>query len=755
MAALALEISLLRFFSVTQWYHFAFMVVSIALFGIGAAGSCLYIRKVRNIAHLPLFFSISALIAFFITNTITFDPYKAMLNYSHLFHLLVYYVLLGAPFFFFGLIMAASFQKYQKDAGKLYASNLIGSALGCIVVLPLLFFGPKAIIIISLIGVSAAWFFTRKNKRPVALVFIAITALLIVPFEPAISAYKELSLSLNIPNAEHLGAYYNSFSRVDLVRSSFAKYAPGLSPSFRGELPEQIGVMVDGSGMNAITRQGQNLEFLDFLPSSVGFAITEKPKTLVINAGAGLDVLAALQSNASVTAVESNLIIVSLLRSAYKNFSGDIYGKADVRIAEGRSIVKNSIKNNEKYDMVVLSLAGNVLSSSAGLTSIAENYLLTADAIKDYYNILSDDGVLVITRWLLYPPRESLRLFSLAMTIEGAEKNTAMFRSWTTVTLVLSKKELSDDYIKSIKGFTEKNRFDMIYLPADFTPNVYGRFKKPYYYNGIQKILMDRERFYRAYLFDVSPVHDDRPFFFNFFKPARIRHLYTAMGEKWQPLLDSGFLLYFILLQAIVLSAVFIILPLFFYKQKKKPCSVFNPLAYFFCIGIAYLFIEIVFIQKFIMFLEQTIYAVSTVIFSMLLFSGIGSYVSSRIREATLIRIGLRRAIIFIFVLVLIYSLLLPLFISHFMTFSLVVKLFLAVTVIAPLAFFMGFPFPLGMRIIKKELMPWAWAVNGSASVLSTIIAVIIALYTGYSLVMFVAGVIYIMGLFFIRKCRA
>ena len=476
VASLSLEVFLIRFFSIAQWYHFAFMVVSIALFGIAASGVFLSIKKIKNPSTVSsLFFSLTTLLGFFILNNVSFDPYEAILNPSYLLILLIYYLLLGLPFFFFGLIIAYFFQKNQQNAGKIYFYNLSGSALGTLSVLPIIsFLGPYTIVVIAMLGLLAGLFFTKKKITFLALIF-SVSFLFFVPLDINLSKYKELNQALSYPDSVLLSTKYNSFSRVDVINSSFTRYAPGLSSEFKGILPEQIGITVDGANMNAITNLN-NLDFVDYLPTSLAFTLVHNPKVLVINAGAGLDVLSALTKNATITVVESNPIIVNLLKNEYKEFSGGIYNRAHVDIDEGR----NFIKRAEKYDVIIISVAGNVLGSVGGIYSLSENYLLTKEAMRDYYNHLTDNGVLVITRWLLYPPKESLRLFTLALPY--SKENIALIRSWTTVTLLLSKQKLTEEDIKNIEDFTEKNKFDIIYMPANFTPNKYAKFDEPYYY---------------------------------------------------------------------------------------------------------------------------------------------------------------------------------------------------------------------------------------------------------------------------------
>ncbi len=742
LATLMLEISLIRFFSISQWYHFAFMIISIALFGIAASGTFLFVKKVKNPLFLSsILFSLSTITGFFITNNLFFDPYKAVTNFSHIFVLLSYYIFLSLPFFFFGIIVAFIFSKNQKNSGIIYFYNLSGSALGTILSIPFLaFLNVKIIFTISLIGLFSSLFFVNNKKLYRVILFLTIINLLLffIKFDINISQYKELNQALNVPNSKLIATKWNSFSRVDVVNSSFTRYAPGLSLSFKGNLPEQIGVLVDGSNMNSITKY-ENLDFVDFLPMSLPYYLKKEPKVLVINAGAGLDVLIALKNNAEIAALETNPIIINLLKYEYKDFSGGIYNKAEIYFEEGRSFIKKS----EKYDIIVLSLAGNVLGGPSGITSLAENYLLTADAFKDYFNALTEDGLLIITRWLFNPPKEEVRLFSLALEIDKDGKKTAIFNSWNTVTLLLSKKDLNKKNIDKIKEFSAKNKFDIIYLPPqfDFEPNKYAKFEEAYHYNAIQELLKDKKEFYKNYLFDISPVYDDKPYYFNFFKLSKFFELKKILGQRWNPSLDPGFLLFFIFAQALILALIFIFLPLFF-KEKIKKIQNKKSLFYFFAIGIGFLFIEIVLIQKFILFLGHTIFSTTTIIFSMLLFSSLGSLYSQRIDVNSL-----KKVILILFLLIIVYSFLSKFFIENFITLNLIPKIILTSIFIAPLSFFMGFAFPLGIKKINKELIPWAWAVNGSASVLSPILAIMLALFVGYNLVFILAGFVYLVSL--------
>lgn len=755
-ATLTFEISLIRFFSIAQWYHFAFMVVSIALFGMAVAGTYLALKKHHN----PLFisailFAISVLVGFYITNQIVFDPFQTLVDARHIFVLLLYYLVLGLPFFFFGIIIAFVFSKFQEKAGLIYCANMSGSAFGAVLALILVsVIQTKVILVISILGLLSALLFiqTYRAKLQVSalaklgIVFVLILInlnLFLLPLELTISKYKELPQALNVPKSQLLDTRYNSFSRVDVFESSYAKYAPGLSPAFSNTLPEQIGITVDAGNMSAITKLQDN-NFINHLPSAIPYSLSDNLKTLIINPGAGLDVLNALDHQADVTAIESNPIIIDLLQNDYSEFSENIYDRARVVFEDGRSYVK-SIQDKEQFDIIVLSLTGNVLGGAAGISGLNENYLMTKEAFQEYYNVLNNNGVLVVTRWLSFPPRESLRLFTMAQEIDPTAEKIVMLRSWTTVSLLLFKDNLNPATIEKISNFVENNQFDLIYLPTTFTPNKHLRFDQAYYANAVQNILKDKEKFYQTYLFDVKPVTDNKPFYFHFFKVSKMKELFSMLGERWNPFFDSGFLLLVILIQALILSIVFILLPLIFFSKYKLINTKKATLIYFFAIGLSYLFIELVLIQKFILFIGHINYSSAALIFSLLFFSGLGALASQRLKVK-----HLRQVMLVLLSMVVIYLLTLDNIISVFLSFSLPIKLFLSVLITAPLGFVMGMPFPLGIRAIRKESITWAWAVNGSASVLSPILAILIALFSGYNFVLLLAGLLYLVGAIFI-----
>ena len=781
VATLVLEISLTRVLSVAQWYHFAFMVVSIALFGFGASGTLLSVfprildRGLDQLATVcSALFSVACVGSFLLVNRVHFDPFRLAWDPLQVAYILVDYAVLSIPFLLSGLCITSAMTKMAGNVNKLYFSNLMGSGFGSIIGI-LLFShltGSGVIAFASFLGGASALIFSlnlmgRRRTFLLAVWVMAISLLLfnaqqLLPIR--ISPYKSLPTALRYPDSKLLETEWNAFSRVDVIESGYVRYAPGLSLQYYQPIPRQLGVTVDGNAMNAITAYDgvrSNLEFTGFLPMSLPYHIHAYPRVLVLGAGGGLSVLTAVYNNASsIVAVEVNPIIVDIVRNRYRDFTGGIYGREDVRVevSESRSFIRGS---RETYDIIELSMTDNPTASSTGIYALSENYLYTTEAFEDYYAHLSEGGVLSMTRWLLPPPREDVRVVSLAISalerrgVDSPEDHIAVIRSWSTVTLLVKKGGLSSEDRIAIREFCRDRNFDIVHMPGlePSEVNVYNRFPEPYYHQLVHEMLYSEDRtcFYRDYLFDIAPVMDERPFFFHFFKWDRLGETYESLGGKWQPLVEGGYLVPIVFAQALFLSLVFIFLPVRRFRSRSGVVGSERLLAYFLSLGLGYMFIEIALIQKSILFLGHPVHAVSAILFSLLVSSGVGSYLSGGLKlkgGKVLIPI-----IISVCLLAVAYPFLLRQIFLALLGQPLSIRLLALMLVISPLGLVLGMPFPTGIRLLNdlsKELIPWAWAVNGCASVLGSILPVIIALSFGFSSVFLLASATYFVGLLMI-----
>jgi hypothetical protein len=357
VATLMLQVAYTRIFSIALWHHFVWMIVSIAFLGYAASGTLLSVfprlLKIefdRMLTIAAALFSVSILLSYGASNHIPFDPSRLNWDRLQIVYISVYYLLLSVPSLLSGLAVALAVDKSGTRVNRLYFSSLIGSALGSVFVLPLfgLLTGPGVMVFASFTaGASAIAFALNLKGRVLTLVAGWVLALLVLlPFAGVLlpvrmSPYKSLMVAMRYPDAELLDTRWNAFSRVDVVTSGLVRHAPGLSLQYDALLPEQIGVIVDGDDLNAITRYDGNpasLGFTGFLPAALPYRLLRSPKVLVIGSGGGQGVLTALHHNSSsITAVEANPIIVDLVRQEYGSFSGSVYGSGSSCLRGGAS----------------------------------------------------------------------------------------------------------------------------------------------------------------------------------------------------------------------------------------------------------------------------------------------------------------------------------------------------------------------------------------------------------------------------------
>ena len=749
------------------------MVVSISLFGLAASGTFLSVfqKKLGTRTDFLLFafsslFSLSCIAGFAVANAVPFDPFKLSWDPTQILHIVVYYISLGTPFFFSGLCVAVVLSRIIENASRFYFSNLLGSGLGSVIALGV--FGPlsgsEVIVFTGFIGAISTFLFSLNMRRRgsfiAAVTWVGLLALVLLNAEHvipvSISPYKGLQAALRYPNSKLILTRWNEFSRVDVVESGYVRFAPGLSYEYRKEIPPQLGIMIDADSLTAITEYGDGftqLQFTNFLPMAFAYRLRPNASTLILGAGGGLGVLTALHQNASsIVATETNPLVVDLVRNEFGDFCGQIYDdpRIWVYVSDARSFVRRS---REKYDIIELTLTDNVGASSTGIYALAENYLYTKESFEDLLAVLTPGGVLSVTRWLLPPPREGPRLVSLAASalkaqgVSDPSQEIAVFRSWSTITLLVKKDGFSAQDTSRLVSFCDEMKFDVVYFPGvnESQVNRFNKFSEPYYYEVISALLSDRtEDFESDYLFDLTPVSDDRPFFFHFFKWDKIIPTYESMGEKWQPFVEGGYLAPVVLVQAVALTLVFILLPAKRFEERGSTYGRWGVLSYFLLLGFGYMFVEIALIQRFTLLLGPPVYAFSLVLAALLTSSGLGSLFSERLRISSTIHVCLFIAVMLVF-----YVIALHLFLDLLLPLDFGVRVLASLVVLCPLGFIMGTPFPLGTRLVEKRnprIMAWAWAVNGSSSVLGSVLSMIIALSWGFTSVLLLSTLAYLIA---------
>ncbi len=778
-ATLAFEITLTRIFSVAQFYHFAFMIVSLALLGFGASGTFLALfpqLKNRDLTRtLPLLswgFALSTIGSYALTLAVPFDSFRIALDWRQGLVLALHYVALAIPFFCSGLATGLLLAAHPEKANRTYAANLTGSAVGCLlaVVAPTLVGGEGTVLLSAALAILAAFAFQHHPisnlqsllSRIAQLAFIATLILTAVNtpqlLQIRLSPYKSLSYALLLPDAELVSQRWNGFSRVDVVRSQSIRNLPGRGFLCPGLPPPQLGLTVDGDDLSPIshvepgvtTTDTGALSFTDCLLSALPYRLRPDARALVLEPRGGFDVLVALAEGAHrVTAVEANPLIVKAVQDQGA-WAGDLYDDPRVTLVveEGRAYAH---RTQERYDVVVLSLTTPQRAVTSGAYSLAEDYRYTVEAFGDYLARLEDNGLLVVTRWLQVPPSESIRAFALAVeAVERSGGNPATdivaLRSYQQMIILARRGPFADEELEAVRAFAAPRAFDLVYLPgirADEV-NQYNVMQQPDYYRACVELLGagDRRAWYRGYSFDVEPPTDDHPFFGHFFKWGQAPEVLAMAGHTWQPFGGAGyFVLLALLALAVFAAGALILLPLLVHRRwgMKRERQAGIMLGYFALLGLGYLSVEIPLLQRFILFLGHPAYAMSTVLFALLLFSGLGSLLSRRA--------PLWLVLILLPALVAGYALALPLLFQTTLAAPLAVRLIVAVIALAPPGLLMGMPFPAGLALLEQRaptLVAWAWGVNGATSVVASILAALLALSFGFSVVLAVGAICYI-----------
>lgn len=769
-ATLCLQLVLIRYFSVSQHYHFAFLVISMAFLGYGAAGAFLTVcRKIKRdespfLSRSAALFALSVFVSFIFCNRIPFDLKEIAWNKNQIFFIFLYYILLAVPFFFSGTTISFAMSRWPESAEKIYFYDLLGAGGGTL--LGLLIFlvaeDKGTFLLISLSGAAASFFFSGRRSRilRLSLAFLIALETGIFVFAPSllefrISPYKALPSALRSPNARILLTRWNSLSRMDVIESPGVRYAPGLSLTHLKKLPPQLGLARDGGELNAVTRfepgEKNSLDFLQNLPASLPYFILAEPKTLVINPMGGLDVLSAfLFGSRKIDIIESHPLAADIMKESLSAFSGGLYHLPKVTTipSEARTALR---ERKGPYDLIVFSLTDVYGSMSSGFYGFGENHLYTVESFSRTLQLLSDGGFISMTRYLILPPREEIRL--LATWIEAMEKekmysseNLAVIRTWGTISVFVKKTPLTASEIAAVKKFCRNRLFDLVYYPGmtQKEANIYNRFDRPLFFFMVQALLDPdaRETFYRENIFDLRPVTDDRPFFYNFFKWGRLKETYLALEQRWLPFLEGEVLVPLLLVQALILASLFILLPLIRRKQHtEKGIPSYKIFLYFGSIGLSFMFVEIILIQKCILFLGHPLWSSSLVIFSLLFASSWGSRFSKRLWGSRF-RLGMAAGSLLAAAAAVLVLLFFPLLQEFLLGKNLWIKAGAAFTVIFPLGFVMGFPFPTGIRFLgikRKDRVPWAWGINAFASVVGSVAALFLAFELGYSLVLLLA----------------
>ena len=782
---LAYEVLLTRLFSIVLWHHFAYMIISAAMLGYGTSGTALTLLREKIAPHFGAMYVMAAAAlavampaAFWLSQQVPFNPLELLWDKTQPAKLLAVYLLMMLPFFCGGLGIGLVFAHFGKQSSRIYAFDILGAGIGSLGVIVVLFLVPPQHVLtiltaLAMLAAAIAVIELKIQTKWLMELFIglALLAAVLPGMQVHPSPYKDLSQALNIVGARVVEEDSSPLGQITVVENNRVplRDAPGMSLNATSEPPPQLSVFVDGNGPSALTKYDgtrEPLAYLDQLTSALPYHLLQKPRVLVLGAGAGSDMLQALYyGSVAIDAVELDHNIIDLVSRRFRDYAGDLYGRPGVHVyqAEARGFVNAS---DRRYDLIQVALLDSFGTASAGLYGLSENYLYTVEALRADLSRLTPDGMLAITRWLTLPPRDALKLFATAISalersgVSDPASRLVMIRGWKTVTLLVKNSDFSEQQIAAVKEFCRTRSFDLAWYPgmkAD-EANRYNLLAQPYLFEGATALLgPQRNAFIDQYKFYIEPATDDRPYFFRFFKWNSAAELFALREQGGMALFDWSYpLLVATLVQAIAASIVLILLPLALSRCRRTLPSA--PVAlYFLAIGFAFMFMEIAFIQKFVLFLSHPLYAVAVVLCAFLVFAALGSLLAAS-RLAGNWRAGnlqgghwlaankVMAAVIMMGAISLLYLAILPGLFQSLIHLPDAAKIIITVALIAPLAMCMGVPYPTAMTRLADtagQTIPWAWAINGFASVVGAVLATLLAIHLGFAVVIVLAVLIY------------
>ncbi len=729
------------------YYHFAFLAISIALFGLGVGGVLSYVvaewkgSLFRKLGILSLVDA--GLVLLSILVVLSRGASLTIFDFA-----LIYFTD-SLPFLGAGIIVSLAISSSIERVDRVYFFDLLGAAAGCLALVWLLeaIGGPNTVVAVSVLFAAAgAVWFSLADMR----------------FGRVASVALGLMFALTIITNMKYHFLEVTYAKGQKLRTEeFTKWNPishiGMAKDGDNEM-----IYIDADASTAVARfdfdRLREDSLHDLLHQGPGLPYNIRPgaKTLVIGPGGGWDVSRALASGShDVTGVEINPIIATtIMREKYPQYSNQLYLRPDVHIfvEDGRSFVRRSA---EKYQVIQATLVDTWASTAAGAFALSENNLYTTDAFRDYFSHLTDDGLLTFTRWGFDPPRESLRLLSLAREALGqlgendaarhvivARADANKIAGWgATDTVVFSRKALSDADIAKARTAIAEAGMAAIYVPGDAAKNPFGELL----------LASDPAAYERSYEYNISPVNDNRPFFFYTVQPRDVKDfLLRTGGQSADKKVNIAVLNLFYAMTVSVVAVLVILLlpPLALGTKLPRDRAVRGFLIYFLAIGTGYILIEVALIQKFVLFLGHPTYALTVVIFSMLISSGAGSFASRTVIGDSTGR--LMGALALAAGLVGVLAATVQPILSAGVGLPFAVKVMATVAMIAPSGFLMGLPFPTGLRMLERRhaaSVRWAWSLNAAASVLGSVGALVLALYVGLVGTLLVGGGLYVVAL--------
>jgi hypothetical protein len=786
LATLMYEILLTRIFSVTMLYHFAFVAISVAMFGMTVGALVVYLFPAvfrddtapRDLVLSAAAFPLLIVFSFLTQLSIPFFLHPSVVA---IYAIALTYTVIAVPFVASGVAVSLALTKFPSCVSRLYAADLAGAAIGCVLVVPVIGYsdGPTAVLIVATLAAIGAFLFARDSPSIRLRRLTAATAvgLAIVSAGNLALVWKHFPIFRILYirgsfEARPLYEKWNSYSRVRVNGDPAQLRVPtgwGLSARMPADLrSRQLQMDIDvaaGTVMTGFTGDLGAVRHLRYDVTNIAYYVREHPDVLVVGAGGGRDVLSALAFGARhVTAVEINKDIIRTVNGRFADFTGHLDRRSDVTFVndEARSFIA---RQSGRYDVLQISLIDTWAATAAGAFVLSENSLYTSEAWALFMRRLTDGGILSVSRWYFRDrPAEVYRTTTLAtealrsIGVQDPRAHVVIVRNMQLAnkpdvpdgvgTILVSRSPFSAADLDRIDAVCRDLGFEVMLSPRTTVDDLYVRLLD----------LSGSAAAARQYAVNITAPTDDSPFFFNM---LRLRDVFN-----WR-LLDSGkqthnmkavFVLAVLLVTVIGLTVACVWVPLWIRADRAVLSGSGSLLGYFAAIGLGFMLIETSQMQRLIIVLGHPTYGLTVVLFALLLSSGLGSYLTSAIDGAEAGRAGLRRLIGLLGVLIL-FGIATPAAIRWFEPATTPVRIFVAVALLAPPGVLMGMAFPLGMKaaaISARGLAPWLWGINGATSVVASVLSVCIALTWSISAAFWTGAVSYgVAALYLYRATRA
>jgi hypothetical protein len=771
-SVLAYEFFLMRILAMMVWAPFVNLIISLAMLGFGVSGSFMWfmrnVIKRHSITFLlivTILFPVSAAVCFHISQTSDFNAYMILWDSHQYPRFLVMVIVFFIPFLAGATGMGSYFLIASGNSGRVYFFNLIGSAIGIILLAGSMFFlspGRISMVIILLSGLSLLSLVISPESRKIRLAGTIFSILAIViasaifnGTEINISEYKALSTTMQTPGATIIAEKFHPIGHLQTVDAPSFHYMPGLSLNYDGYPPKQIPLFLDGDLLGAVDmiESLDQSKYLKYTPPALAYQYLDKPSVCIIGATGGNDVIQALMGNAEkIDVVEIHPGVREIVGKVTPENSINPYDSDKVRFIT--SSARNYLaRSREKYDLIIFPSAGSSASTIAGMSALTENYTFTTESIESAIQHLEPDGFLYLSAWVRYPPKEGIKLIATvfealaSLKIRDPEEHIFAFRSWNMCSIIVSPTPMKSEFINSGRKFLEDNSFDAVYYDGITRDEVnrYNVQEDAPYYNASKMFVYETQHIlYRDSLFNVKPADDNRPFFGNFLKWEKIPVLFNTMSMDWLPFIDWGQILTVLAFaHALIFGFILIFIPLISIRKKsieQGHRSRLWTVIYFSSIGIAFFLLEIGFIQRLSLAFHHSVYSSFVVVTLFLVGASLGSREWNMNRfKGWQISPGFFNYILLLIIccyFILAYSS------QYLLRLPTVVDFIISALLILFLSFFMGMAFPWGLDKLTTRggnLVPWAWGVNAYASVLAGIVAPLIMQAGGFLMMILLA----------------